>query len=84
MSEVKAWAKGCAAPRVTAAGQPCSPKTLEARDLCVMECDLISAGRARVAAAVEVAVDAALLALFVLSCASVLAGSYNPFIYFQF
>ncbi len=81
---VKAWAEGVIAPSVTAAGQPCSPKTLEARDLCVMECSPVDPARARVVAAVEVAVDIALLVLFALSCASILAGSYNPFIYFQF
>ncbi len=52
--------------------------------MCVMECSPADPGRARAVAAVEVAVDVALLVLFTLSCASILAGSYNPFIYFQF
>ena len=43
-----------------------------------------SAGRARAVTAVNVLADVALLAVFVLSCMSVVSSSYNPFIYFQF
>lgn len=43
-----------------------------------------SPARARAVLAVNVAVDAALVAVFVLSAMSVVSSSYNPFIYFQF
>ena len=44
----------------------------------------VPAGRARAVTAVNVLADVALLAVFVLSCMSVVSSSYNPFIYFQF
>jgi hypothetical protein len=42
------------------------------------------AARARACAALNALVDVALLAVLLASCASLAAGGYNPFIYFQF
>ena len=65
-------------------GIPNHPKTIEADSLCAVSCNPASPKRKAVVSAVGIVVDVALLALLVASCASVLSGSFNPFIYFQF
>ncbi|MGN0077964.1 MAG: MBOAT family O-acyltransferase [Coriobacteriales bacterium] len=81
---VRAWAEGGQPSPVTAEGRTAHIKTIEARDLCSTQCQPASAGRARAVALIETLADIALLVLLVISIASVLAGTYNPFIYFQF
>lgn len=79
-----AWGQGEQVLPVTAEGHVAHIKTIEARELCTMICAPADASRACVVAVVETLVDLALLVLFVIAIASVLSGTYNPFIYFQF
>lgn len=79
--KIQAWAEGdprraiVAAPQKGNAAVPPCQVVLEGE---------VAPARARVVAAVNVLADVALLAVFVLSCMSVVSSSYNPFIYFQF
>lgn len=81
---IRTWAEGGQPSPVTAEGRTAHIKTIEARELCSTQCQPASASRARAVALVETLADLALLALLVVSIASVLTGTYNPFIYFQF
>ncbi|NHM15568.1 MBOAT family protein [Eggerthellaceae bacterium zg-887] len=80
--KLEAWAEGDAHREIVAAPQ----KGNEAVPPCqvTLAHPAATPARARVVSAVNVAVDAALFAVFVLSCMSVASSSYNPFIYFQF
>ena len=61
-----------------------NPRMLEAEKLCTFPCSPTTPGRRFAYHALSIACDIALLALFALSCASIVSGSFNPFIYFQF
>ena len=61
-----------------------NPKHHSSVELCSVEAEPISPSRARALAIASVAWDIALLLLLLASCASVVSGSFNPFIYFQF
>ena len=78
-----AWAEGRGPVKVREAGIA-SPRRLDTPTLCMMECEPASKARGRTFAATAVLVDVALIALLLASCASVVSGSFNPFIYFQF
>ena len=61
-----------------------NPRHVQADDLCVVEARPASPGKSR-ALVIGCAIwDVCLIALFVLSVISVVSGSFNPFIYFQF
>ena len=81
---VCAWAEGREAVGVLSEGGAASVRALASDGLCAMTCFPVGEARKRVVTVANVVVDAALVALYVLSVASVLTGSYNPFIYFQF
>ncbi len=79
--KIEAWVKGESDKDIVAAPQkgnnfvpPCTVSIEGALDK----------NRIRVANCVNLVVDVALLAIFILSCMSVVSSSYNPFIYFQF
>lgn len=80
--KIIAWAEGRAGQKVIAAPE----KGNEG----VPPCSILLAGNARtqvrsgVVVAINIAVDIALLAVFVLSAMFIVSSSYNPFIYFQF
>ena len=79
--KIQAWAEGDPHRAIVAAPQ----KGNTAVPPCQVVCEgPVPAGRARAVTAVNVLADVALLAVFVLSCMSVVSSSYNPFIYFQF
>lgn len=60
------------------------PKTIQADKLCVVEVAAQDAGKVAAMQAVNLLVDVFLLAVMGLACASIISGSFNPFIYFQF
>ena len=80
--KLQAWAEGDPRRRVVAA----PAKGNEAVPPCeaVLEGSAASPARARAVVAVNALVDAALLAVLVLSSMSIVSSAYNPFIYFQF
>ena len=79
--KIQAWVEGDPHRAIVAAPQ----KGNTAVPPCQVVCEgPVPAGRARAVTAVNVLADVALLAVFVLSCMSVVSSSYNPFIYFQF
>ncbi|MBR3182465.1 MAG: hypothetical protein IKF56_07510, partial [Eggerthellaceae bacterium] len=78
-----AWVEGRPASRVREGGAA-DPRTLSTEGLCALDADPASPARARALAAAQVLYDLALLALLLASCAAVVSGSFNPFIYFQF
>jgi alginate O-acetyltransferase complex protein AlgI len=61
-----------------------NPKHHASGELCSLEAKPASPAKARALAVAAVAWDVCLLALLLASCASVVSGSFNPFIYFQF
>lgn len=61
-----------------------NPRCIQADTLCVFDAAPQSAAKRRVAALASAACDLLLLALLALSAFSVVSGSFNPFIYFQF
>ncbi|ACV22481.1 D-alanyl-lipoteichoic acid biosynthesis protein DltB [Slackia heliotrinireducens] len=61
-----------------------NPERYEADSLCVLEAEPVGKSQARLLAWANVAVDVLLVMLFLTSLASVISGSFNPFIYFQF
>ena len=78
-----AWVEGRPASRVREGGAA-DPRTLSTEGLCALDADPASPARARALAAAQVLYDVAIVALLLASCASVVSGSFNPFIYFQF
>ena len=82
--KIRAWAENRKPEKITAPGEVVHTKSLEAYPLCEMACKPATPATARTVAVVEILVDIALIVLMILSIASILAGSYNPFIYFQF
>ena len=79
-----AWAEGRPANSIFGEDGTANPKTSASDALCVFTCDPATPAKARAFGAVQVAWDVALLALLVLSAMSIVSGSFNPFIYFQF
>ncbi|MCI9262895.1 MBOAT family protein [uncultured Adlercreutzia sp.] len=79
---LQAWAEGD--PRRAVVAAPQKGNTAVPPCQAVLEAPAATPARARAVTAVNVAVDAALIAVFVLSAMSVVSSSYNPFIYFQF
>ena len=61
-----------------------NPKHHGSAELCALEATPETPAKARALAVAAVAWDLCLLALLLASCASVVSGSFNPFIYFQF
>ena len=61
-----------------------NPRELSTPSLCVLKAKPANGRKAIAFACGCVLYDIALLALLVLSCASIVSGSFNPFIYFQF
>lgn len=79
--KIEAWIKGESGKEIVAAPQ----KGNNFVPPCIVDTEgAIDGKRAKVASLVNVGVDIALLAIFVISCMSVVSSSYNPFIYFQF
>ena len=50
----------------------------------LIACSPASPAKARIAIAISILVDVALIIVLLLSCAAIVSGSYNPFIYFRF
>ena len=61
-----------------------NPRAHQADSLCTFDAEPATAARRRAFAVASVAYDAAIVALLVASCASIVSSSFNPFIYFQF
>ena len=61
-----------------------NPRHLSTEGLASLEAAHTPAGRARLFRMTQVLYDVALLALLLASCAAIVSGSFNPFIYFQF
>lgn len=80
-----AWAEGSAfeASSFFKSGLP-GEKTISTDGLCEFDLQRATESRRKVLFVVKVAIDIALLALLLLSIFSVVAGSFNPFIYFRF
>ena len=78
-----AWVEGRPAEKIRENGIA-NPRQTSTEGLCALDGNPVSPARARVLCAAQVAYDLALLALLLASCASVVSGSFNPFIYFQF
>ena len=61
-----------------------NPRRLDTPTLCTLDAKPADNMRQRVFSAARVGYDLLLLVLLAMSCASVVSGSFNPFIYFQF
>ncbi len=61
-----------------------NPKRIESVELCVFSIQPADEKRMRIDIVASVVYDAVLLVLLVLSSMSIVSGSFNPFIYFQF
>ena len=79
-----AWVEGRERMSVLAPGGTAHPKTAAADLLCVTDAKPADARKAAIYQVVLVLWDVWLLGLLALSAASVISGSFNPFIYFQF
>ena len=78
-----AWVEGRAPMKVRVEGIA-NPRFHETPGLCELDAEPVTQAR-RIAYGIAYALyHAALLALLLASCASVVSGSFNPFIYFQF
>lgn len=79
--KIAAWAEGDSGRSIIAA----PAKGNDAPPPCqILLGDGADPVRSRAVVAINVFVDLGILAVFVLSCMSVVSSSYNPFIYFQF
>ena len=78
-----AWVEGRKPNRVREGGTA-DPKSTGASALCCFDAEPANQTRAVVFRIVSVLYDLALVALLLASCAAVVSGSFNPFIYFQF
>ena len=83
-ARMKAWIVGVSYVPMKQAGSVAHVKSLAGAPLCSLECVAVSKSKAAALAVVELAVDIAVLVLLAVCCASLVSGSYNPFIYFQF
>ena len=79
-----AWCEARAECSVRFDGGAADPRNQSASWLCAVECTPINESRAAVFQIAVLLLDFALLVLLLLSCASIVSGSFNPFIYFQF
>ena len=61
-----------------------SPRRLDTPTLCTFDAAPSTRAKQVAFGVAAVAYDVGLLALLLASCASVVSGSFNPFIYFQF
>ena len=61
-----------------------NPRTIETELLCVLEAAPVGPSGKRLFGAFKIALDVVLLILLLASIASIVSGSFNPFIYFQF
>ena len=80
---VIAWAEE-GKPESVMIGGTADPRAVEARELCTLEVVPADSRRENVLIVVGLARDIALVLLMLLSMASIVSGSFNPFIYFQF
>lgn len=78
-----AWAEGRPAVSVIKEGIA-NPRSHATDTLCVIEADATTQNRMVVFHVMLILWDIMLIALLLASCASVVSGSFNPFIYFQF
>ena len=78
-----AWVEGRPAVSVREQGIV-NPRHHSADTLCTFSADPATDSKRIAFNVAAIAYDVALLALLVASCASVVSGSFNPFIYFQF
>lgn len=79
-----AWCENRPAHAVRGEGGAADPRNQSASWLCTFECAPVTHGRAVAYQVVAALCDLVLLALLLASCASIVSGSFNPFIYFQF
>lgn len=77
------WAEERPARSITKEGIA-RPKAIAADALCADTIHPVSKGKARTIGTLRVGLDIALVALMLASSFSVVSGSFNPFIYFQF
>ena len=80
---VIAWAEHRSASKIRVDGIV-NPRRLDPPSLCSMTCQAADGRRRRVFSIFCIASDVVILILFIASCASIISGSFNPFIYFQF
>ena len=78
-----AWVENRTPARVLEEGIA-NPRQLGTSSLCTFDALPASGKRAAVYRIASIAYDLALIALLLASCASIVSGSFNPFIYFQF
>ena len=78
-----AWVEGRAPVSVLNDGIA-NPRRLDTPKLATFDAEPATPKRAVAYNVASVAYDVAILALLLASCASVVSGSFNPFIYFQF
>ena len=78
-----AWVEGRAARKVAEDGIV-NPRHHAADSLCTFDAEPATPAKRAAYNVAAVAYDVALIALLLASCASVVSGSFNPFIYFQF
>ena len=81
---VCSWCERREPVKVLETGGTAHPRTQEARELCTFDCKPADRNRSMAYNLVATLIDIALILLLLLSCASVVSGSFNPFIYFQF
>ncbi len=79
-----AWAEGRLPRSVFAEGGTANPKTDGSESLCVLSAECATPARTAAFRVAQAAWDLCLVALLVLSAMSIVSGSFNPFIYFQF
>ena len=78
-----AWVEDRAPQKVCEEGIA-NPRHLSTTTLATFNASPASSRRALVYRISSIACDVALVALLLASCASIVSGSFNPFIYFQF
>ena len=80
---ITAWVEKRAPKKICEDGSA-NPRTITSIGLCDLEAEPATPDRARVLAFIQTAYDIVLLAILLLCCISIVSGSFNPFIYFQF
>lgn len=78
-----AWVEGRKVGRFLEEGIA-NPRRIQSEGLCDLVAEPATLARARALAVVRVLYDLALTTLLFASCAAIVSGSFNPFIYFQF
>jgi len=79
-----AWTEARQPNSIFDSGGAAHERSISALSLCVVQAAPCNEKRARVYAGVLLARDIFLLAIMIASFASIVSGSFNPFIYFQF